>query len=641
MRIAIAQIRTRAGAFEQTARRVVELSQSAARQNVDLLVLPFATLTGVASPDYACQEGYLIDLVDTLDTLASEISCPAIVPVSIEVDGIPYVDLMLLRDKKVTPLRLSGLLGGRSENGNQKRKQAGSRPMLDGAGFVFELDGKRIAVAFVYEDIEDYLKSDVELDMLLYISAYSYAVDDSSSALGASLSESRFLVDALDLDTWVVAAGSLGGYGTQVFTGSSFVLNPCAEIVAAAPAFEETLLVADVDLSDHSKSPDSLELEVYNRSLHLWEALSIGLRDYVDQLGLADVAFVLDGSLGSCVLAALSSDALGPTHVHAIPGTAMDDAAARVAESVASALHIGYGPVGSAPAPADTARDPSFAADLDQLSLATVAHATGALPLAHFDKTYLALESIQDQCRAAALLPLGDVYRSDVYELAHLRNTISPVIPREAFSSYDVPPVEGVESVARTSELRLRFVDLTLSTHVEWEYGISDVLTGSESPEVAGAVLRRFRQCESARRLQPPYLVVTSRTLSDARMPVGLSWSDHVRTPDERLVRGRSFDRLSSLLGDLDGHEKTDELPRRDEQTPEELQSMLKDLGIELTAGHIPEGVSNAELEGSLGNLFELLQDLLESGGLSEGGQQPPANGPMGPFTWGSPFSEN
>lgn len=641
MRIAIAQIRTRAGAFEQTARRVVELSQSAARQNVDLLVLPFATFTGVASPDYPCQEGYLIDLADTLDTLASEIACPAIVPVSIEVDGIPYVDLMLLRDKKATPLRLSSLLDGQDEPGGQKRKPAGSRPMLDGAGFLFELDGKRIAVAFVYEDIEDYLMSDVDFDMLLYISAYSYAVDDSSSALGASLSEGRFLADALDMDTWFVAAGSLGGYETQVFTGSSFVLNPCAELVAAAPAFEETLLVADVDPSDHSRSPDCLEPEVYNRSLHLWEALSIGLRDYVDQLGLADVAFVLDGSLASCVLAALSSDALGPTHVHAIPGTAMDDAAARVAESVASALHIGYGPVGSAPVPADTTRDASFAADLDQLTLAMVARATGALPLAHHDKTYLALESCGDLCRAAALLPLGDVYRSDVCELAHLRNTISPVIPREAFSAYEVPSVEGVENVARTPELRLRFVDLTLSSHVEWEYGVSDVLNGSESPEVARAVLRQFRQHGPVRKLQPPYLVVTSRTMLDAKTPVGLSWSDRVRTPDERLVRGRSFDRLSSLLGDPDGHEESDGLPPQDAQTPEELRSMLKDLGIELTAGHIPEGVSNAELEGSLGNLFELLQDLLESGGLSEGGQQPPANGPMGPFTWGSPFSEN
>ena len=638
MRIAIAQIRTRAGAFEQITRRVVELSQSAARQNVDLLVLPFATLTGVASPDYACQEGFLIDLVDTLETLASELSCPAVAPISIEVDGIPYVDLMLLRDKKVTPLRLSGLLGGQSEPGEQKSKSAGSQPMLGGAGFIFELDGKRIAVAFVNEDIEDYLASDVDYDMLLYISAYSYAVDDSSSALGASLSESRFLADALDMDTWVVAAGSLGGYGTQVFTGSSFVLNPCAEIVAAAPAFEETLLVADVDPSDHSRSPDCLEPEVYNRSLHLWEALSIGLRDYVDQLGLADVAFVLDGSLGSCVLAALSSDALGPTHVHAIPGSDMDEAGAQIAEAVSSALHIGYGPIGSVPAPARTERDPSFAANLDQLSLATVAHATGALPLGHLDKTYLALESTQDQCRAAALLPLGDVYRSDVYELAHLRNTISPVIPREAFSAYDVPLVEGVETVARTPELRLRFVDLTLSLHVEWEYGVSDVLTGSDSPKVASVVLRQFRQHEAARRLQPPYLVVTSRTLSDAKTPVGLSWSDRERTPDERLARGRLFDRLGSLFEGLDG---VDEPPQQGTQNPEELRSTLQDLGIELTAGHLPEGVSSAELEGSLGNLFELLRDLLDSGGLDAGGQQPPANGPTGPFTWGSPFSEN
>ena len=637
MRIAIAQIRTRAGAFEQTAGRVIELSQRAARQNADLLILPFAALTGVSSPDYACQEGFLIDLVDALDTLASELACPTIVPVSIEVEGIPYLDLMLLRDKKVTPLRLFGQVDAQGGPADQRRP-AKSRTVLDGAGFTFEYDGQRMGVAYVYEDIEGFLLSGAKLDMLLYLGSYSYAVDDSSSALGSALSESRFVADAIALDAWIVAAGSLGGYETQVYTGSSFVLNPRGELVAAAPAFEETLLVADVDPSNHASTSERLEPEVYNRSLHLWEALTIGLRDYVEQLGLADVAFVLDGSLGSCVLAALSSDALGPTHVHAIPGSGMDDACAKIAEAVSAALHIGYGAIGSAPKPAGTGDDPTFVADLDQLALATVAHATGALPLAHLDKTHLALEVSWDQCRGAALLPLGDVYRSDVCELAHLRNTISPVIPRQAFSAYQVPPIEGVEGVARTPELRLRFVDLTLSSHVEWEYDVSDVLTASESPEVAEAVLRQFRQHEAARKVQPPYLVATSRTLADARAPIGLSWTDRARTPDERLARGRFFDRLSSLLGDVD---EAGDRSRQDAQPPEELRSMLENLGIELQAGHVPEGVSGAELEGSLGNVFELLQDLLASGGLSAGGQQPPPGGPTGPFTWGSPFSEN
>ena len=119
---------------------------------------------------------------------------------------------------------------------------------------------------------------------------------------------------------WIVAAGSLGGYGTQVFTGSSFVLAPWGELAAQAPSLEEALLVCDID--PHSEGPLARPLvqEVFDRPLFTWGALTLGLHDLCEETGNDDVAVLLDGSLDSMVVTTLATDALGPTRVHASRG---------------------------------------------------------------------------------------------------------------------------------------------------------------------------------------------------------------------------------------------------------------------------------------------------------------------------------
>lgn len=651
MRIAIAQIRTRAAEFAKTARRMAELSKSAAEQGANLLLFPYAALTSPMHPEYSCQEGYLIDLVDTLRELAKQVACPCVVPVVTEVEGHPYADAMLLKGGEVVPLRLLGR--GVSEAGTAGAQGTRSGQIERDAAITFDFDGVRLGVVFTYDDIEDLIESGTSVDVLLLPCAFSYAVDDSNSALGSALVENRFTTYAQTLDAWIVAIGSLGGYGTQVYTGSSFVLSPNGELLSQAPAFEEALAVSEFDPKSRERLTERLEAEVYNRSLHLWEALSMGLADYVEGVGRTDVALVLDGSLESCALAALASDALGPTHVHAISGSVMDSTGMKIASAVAAALRIAYAPVnagsGSAAGSAAGARpnasnagveDLDFCRDLDQIALAASARATGALPISHEDKTHLALEAVADRCHAAALLPFGDVYRSDVRELAHLRNTISHVIPREAFLAYSVPEVEGIERVGETPEARLCHIDVMLASHVEWEHSLSDVAAGQEHPEVAVAMVRLLHGSEAARACYPPCLVVSSRTLFDMHIPVAMAWEDRTRPFGERLARGRFMDRLNMLL---DGRADAT-APGREAVGSEELRKMLQNLGVELAGGSLPEGIDPSEVEGALGNLFGLLQDLVESGGLGtdgSGGMEPPAEGPIGPITWGSPFSEN
>ena len=131
-----------------------------------------------------------------------------------------------------------------------RRKEPGNKPRNLQLDFpLFPFRGARLGVAFTYDDLDVYDDYAYDVDVIVFLSPYGFAVDDPSSALGSSLAEGRFPADARATGAWVVGVGSLGCYDTQLCCGSSFVLAPWGELAASAPSLEEALLVCDVDPS--------------------------------------------------------------------------------------------------------------------------------------------------------------------------------------------------------------------------------------------------------------------------------------------------------------------------------------------------------------------------------------------------------
>lgn len=592
MKIAVAQMNTRAGDFAATLARMEAFAQSAVDQGAELVVFPMAVLTGPIPLDFVYRQGHHADLKRALQQLAETLPCPCLVPVVWQSIGDPYHEVMLIEDGKVEPLH----------GDTYDPSDILTTPMS------FKVGELKFVAALTYEDLDYLAESAFPPDVVVYIADYAYALDDVSSSLGASLSENRFVADAVTLDSWIVAAGSFGGYGLQVFSGSSFVLAPDGKLAASAPSFEESLLVTEVTsrTQSHEEVPTTiaLDLEVYNSSLHLWEALSLGLHDFVDKIGRTDVALVLDGTLATSLLAVLASDALGSTNIHALVGAKPGSAEERTARAVADALRLtcescavdAFALVDAGGA--RSADGAALANDLLQACLADVARTHDAVILDAADKTFLAVEATEHDHCVAELLPFGDVYRTDLIELAHLRNTISPVIPPEAITRFVVPGIEGLDETEATDELRLKRVDVTLMTHVEWERSLSDVVARQGEQDVTERILSELRAHEMARRLWPPCLVASTKPLFFSHMPLGYAWQDRVRSEEEQVGA----------------------------YVPENRQKEPQEQGFVM-----PDG-----FEGTLNEIIGMLQDMVQSG------EQPPSiEGPFGPLTWGSPFSEN
>ena len=613
MRIAIAQMSTRAADLEGTAERMVAQSRRAAEQGVDLLVFPAPALCGVSPMPRPDREGFLLDLAGCLLGLAGDLACPCVVPVLADLDGAPVPEAMLVADGSVTPLRLMAYLSA-SGSGEQ---EASPLPEV-------EFAGARLGVAFTYDDLDDYDDYEYDVDVILFLSGYGFAVDDPSSALGSSLTEGRFPADAEATGAWIVGVGGLGCYDGQVFCGSSFVLAPWGELAAQAPSLEEVLLVCDVDPSAEGPLADPLAPEVYDAPLMTWEALASALATLCE--GSEGACLVVDGSLGSLVTAALATDALGPLRVRALVSLTGNPALDEASLSLVRSLRL----------PAENVEhfepepgvDPALARDLAEARLADLARRTHAVPLGSVDKTSLALEPFDGVC-AARVAPLADLYRSDIVALTRLRNTISPVIPSGAGACAVRPAVEGLEEVASTDGARLEFVDLVLSSYVEWELPLSDVVAERGHGEVVERIVERLRSVVPGGAFRGQPIMMSSKTLVESMPPRGVAWKDRVRAEGERVAE-RAADALARIR-DAAASDTSDQgapseepaatvpSPRDHERDVNDLLGYLRDFS--LGGGFSPLGEEHREGRGP------------EAGG--DGGERGPH--PL----WEGPFSEN
>lgn len=629
MRLGIAQMGSLAGDFAATADRMAAYSRRAAEQGVDLLVFPMNVLSGAAGVPYVDREGFLLDLAEALSGLTERLACPCLVPATADVDGTPTPEAMLVAGGDVRPLRLSAFLEDAVAAGAPvpaRRRAASARTLPE-----VELAGARLGIACSYDALDDYDEYDYDVNVVLFLSTYGFSMDDASSALGPALADSRFLADARATGAWICGVGSLGCYDAETFTGSSFVLTPWGEVAAQAPALEEALLVCDVDPASEGPLAHPLTPEVFDRAAAAWGALTLGLGQTCAQLGATDVALLADGRLGSSALAALACDALGPTHVHALVAPGLGPVAATAARELCRNLRLDARECPSPAGPGAGEKDALLAADVAQAHLAALAREVGGLALSARDKTGLALEEPQG-LDAGALAPLGDVYRSDVLAFAHMRNTVSPVIPAAARMAYDVPDLEGLAACGHSAETRVEFADYVLASYVEWELGVSDIVEARGHEDAVLAIVGQTRRLSWARRCAPPALMMSSKLLDEVRSPLGLAWADRVRPHEERL---------EATLAAFD-----------DEGRGQGSSASGSATAAGGPASPVPGGIPQDAHE-----LLGLLRDVSLGGGLSLGGAEPGArdagfgqDGPgrhgLGPShpggsLWNGPFSQN
>jgi NAD+ synthase len=360
----------------------------------------------------------------------------------------------------------------------------------------------------------------------------------------------------------------LGGQDELVFDGASFVLAADRRLTHQLPAFREALVVTDWTREAgqwRCQPGEAAAIEAGDEADYA--ACVLGLRDYVAKTGFSGVVLGLSGGIDSALCAAIAVDALGPERVACVmmpsrftAQQSLDDACA-----CAAALGARYETIPIA-APVE-----GFEAALSCLFAGTEpgvtaenlqSRARGTLLMALSNKFGWMLVATGNKsemsCGYATLYgdmnggfnPLKDLYKTEVFRLAALRNRWRPegglgpagvVIPESIIAR--PPSAELREGQSDQDTLPpYDVLDDILAGLVEREQRVSEIVARGHDPEIVVAVERLLHRAEYKRRQAAPGVKISVRNLGrDRRYPIVNGFADIGENPDKpdpALVRG-------------------------------------------------------------------------------------------------------
>ncbi|MEY4736383.1 MAG: hypothetical protein RL302_702, partial [Pseudomonadota bacterium] len=116
----------------------------------------------------------------------------------------------------------------------------------------------------------------------------------------------------------LVYAHLVGGQDEVVFEGHSFALNADGSVAGRAPSFKENLFEARVDIAQTAIKIVATVEPIRTSEADLWDALVLGVRDYIGKNGFPGALLGLSGGIDSALVLAIAVDALGPQKVRTV-----------------------------------------------------------------------------------------------------------------------------------------------------------------------------------------------------------------------------------------------------------------------------------------------------------------------------------
>jgi NAD+ synthase len=337
----------------------------------------------------------------------------------------------------------------------------------------------------------------------------------------------------------LVYVNQIGGQDELVFDGASFVMDAKGQTVLQGRQFVEDVYTASFSKKDKSgwdiraETRHALPGEIET----IYEALKLGLRDYIGKNGFPGVLIGLSGGIDSALSAAIAADALGPEAVHGVMMPSRFTAQESLEDAKALADNLGIrldhiqieGPVGAfhevlkplLPPEAPATTFENIQPRTRGLILMALSNASGKMVLSTGNKSEMAAGYATlygDMCGGFNVLK--DVYKMQVYALAKWRNTQGAVIPERSITR--APTAELRENQTDQDTLPpYETLDDILYCLIEQDMGIDEIVKRGHESQTVARVWKMLDRAEYKRRQAPPGVKISPRAFGrDRRYPI-------------------------------------------------------------------------------------------------------------------------
>ena len=541
MRVTIGQINTTNGDIEGNVARIISAIEKAKRDASDLIVFPEITIQGYTSFDWFLDPDVVRTALDPLDEIVRATEGLTAIVGTIRPNDQPtgrkvYNSAAIMRDGRLLGFADKTLLPEYDVFDDPRYFEPGRERHL------FDLNQTKLGIA-VCEDFwndktfwkqrlypNDPAQELIELGAQLLVSVNASPFNKGKMAVRCDMVSHRARMANLP----IVFVNLVGGNDGVIFDGASIISDATGRIVLQAPPFTEFVETVDLDCGiPDSRCLPGDDIETVR------SALVLGIRDYARKNKFTKVLLGLSGGIDSALVAALAAEAVGAANVLAVTMPSPYSSQGSVDDSLELSRRLGIEcrvtPISDAfhvlrraldlPEPSIETKGATEIAVENLQSrlrgniLMTISNAEGRLLLSTGNKSELAL----GYCTLygdtnGGLAVIGDVLKTDVYEMSRLFNREHELIP---WPIIDKPPSAELAPGQLDQQTLPPYdrLDPILKLYFEQKRSPEEIIAAGHDPDLVYDILNRVESPanEFKRRQLPPTLIISRNAIGIGR----------------------------------------------------------------------------------------------------------------------------
>jgi len=540
VKIAIAQLNYHIGNFEQNQNKIIKAIDQSKSAGAELVIFAELAISGYPPRDFLEFDDYIERCWSGIQSIAKNTDHIAVIIGSptrnTNVKGKRlFNSAVFIHDKKIVSIHHKGLLPTYDIFDEYRYFEPAKEFNI------IKFKGKNIALT-ICEDLwnigDNQLYTTNPMDEL-YKCAPDFIINIAASPFHYHQAEWRKKTLLENVEKYklpLVYVNHVGAQTELLFDGGSLVYNAKGKLVCEAKYFSEDLQFVEIDDVIHLKS-SQVESTASSKIELIYEGLVMGLRNYFNKLGFEKAILGLSGGIDSAVTAAIAVEALGAENVSGIllPSQYSSDHSIKDAKQLATNLNINYEIISIEETYniIEMSLYPQFKNLPFGIAEENIqARIRGVILMALSNKFGSILLNTSNKSEAAVgygtlygdmnggISVLGDVYKTEVFQLAHFMNRNKTIIPENTIVK---PPSAELRPDQKDADSLpdYEILDQVLYQYIELRKGPSDLMKMGFDEQMVKRILKMVNTTEYKRYQTPPILRVSPKAFGmGRRMPI-------------------------------------------------------------------------------------------------------------------------